>query len=212
MPFEPAPPPISGFAPTAASADVRAMAPTVPFGPPPEELITTMFERLHALEYFDDALEGARFCLESLGAVFATRSILVHLLDIERKEFIVVHASGEAADALRGTRCGMTDLLLRLSMRKAGPVVWRNLAASAPEEVLARFAAMPGVRTVVVAPVLSGPRWLGAFELVDPVGGEDFLPEHENAVRYVADRYAHFLARRGVVVDVAAIARFADGD
>lgn len=186
-----------------ALANAEALAAEVARGP-----IAATFERLHALDYFDDALEGASFCLDVLAAMFPARTFLVHLFDVERKEFVVVDARGEAADSLKLTRCNHTDLLLRLSMRKAAPVAWRKLDRAAPQEVLARFAELPGARTVIVAPLLSGPRWLGAIELVDPV--DDTLSvEHESAIRHVAERYARFLHERGVIVDTVTVARFA---
>lgn len=205
MPFETSPLPVAMLASNEAA--VRRSAPTLPMVDD-EGLVMAMFERLHALEYLEDALEGARFCLELLQTVFPARALLVHLFDTQRREFLVVDACGEAADALHLTRAGLTDLLLRLSMRKGVPVAWRRLQHEAPQEVLARFAALPCVETVFVAPVCSGPRWLGAFEIVDPV--VDLFPPHlENALRHVAERYAFFLAPRGVIVDVATVARFA---
>jgi hypothetical protein len=178
---------------------------------PGEEMLAVLFERLHDLEFCADALDGARFCLEAVAAVIPCRASLAHLFDVVRKEFIVVDAHGIHADTMKLARQGASDPLLRMAMPTGRPFPWHDLRF-APVGKLTRFKEIDDVKSVLVCPVTSGARWYGAIELVDPIGAACFKTEHENAMRYVCDRYAAFLRKNGVITDVATIARFAFGD
>jgi GAF domain-containing protein len=174
-------------------------------------MLALLFERLQNLEHAVDALAGARFCLEAVAFVLPCRASLVHLFDLTRKEFLVVDARGTQASTMKLARHGIGDPLLRMAMPTGRPFAWHDLRY-APVNRLARFKAIDSVRTILACPVTSGQGWLGAIELVDPLGGGAFKTEHENAMRYVCDRYAKFLGSRGVITDVATVARFAFGE
>lgn len=194
--------PVSEFRPVAPPKSV-----TRPVARPSEELVPLLFERLHELSFADDALVAARFCLSVIGTFVPCRAAMVHLFDAERREFIVVDATGDAADDLRLTKHAANDPLLRVAMAAKTPLTWGRMPSSVTAHI-DRLAPLGDVREVLAAPIMGGPRWLGCIELVDPTNGP-FGVGHENALGYVADCYARYLGEHGVIVDVATVARFA---
>ena len=154
-----------------------------------------------------DALTAARACLEELAQLVPCRVALVHWLDVVRRDFVVAHARGEGAEAMVLERSSYDDPLLRIAMQKREPFAWGDLR-KAPVSRLARFSELGAVRTVLVCPIVSGPRQLGAIELVDPFDVR-FRTNDIVCARRVTDGYASFLATNGLVVDIANIARFA---
>ncbi len=208
--------PVSTFRPVARPKDApnAGNAATVkdakdarPVARPSEELVPVLFEQMHELAFADDALVAARFCLSVVGELIPCRAAMVHLFDIERREFIVVDATGAHADDLRLTKQAANDPLLRVAMVAKTPLTWGRMPDTVTQHI-DRLAPLGNVREILAAPILSGARWLGCIELVDPENGS-FGVGHENALAYVADGYARFLGEHGVIVDVGAIARFA---
>ncbi len=175
---------------------------------PTQDLIPVLFDRIHDLELLGDALEGAEYVLDVLAKTIPTRSALVHLYDSSKRSFVVATAKGEAKDSMILSRQDARDPLIRLLMPGGRPFSWTNLR-NVSVSGIARFAELGHMSAVMAAPVSIGPRWMGVLELVDPVNGDAFRSADENALAYIADRYAAFLSTRGVIVDVATIARFA---
>ena len=173
-----------------------------------DDVIEALFEAFRDLAFEPDALSAARFCLEALDGVIPCRASIAHVFDMSRRDFLVVQARGEAAEAMVLGRHSASDPLLSAAMPTGEPLVWSN-PRGVQAAGLDRFAELDGVKTVLACPVVSGPRWLGAIELVDPIHGARFRKEDILGARYASSRYADFLASHGVVVDVATVARFA---
>jgi GAF domain-containing protein len=142
--------------------------------------------------------------------VVPCRASLVHAFDETRGDFLVVHARGEGASSMVLERAASDDPLLRVAMPCADPFPWNDLR-KAPVNRLARFSDLTNVHRILVCPVLRGARQLGVIELVDPAHAGLFRTADINAARQVADRYARYVAARGSVLDIAAIARRAFG-
>ena len=174
-----------------------------------ENLVKTLSEALTPLDAARDALSAARLCLDALARIIPCRAILAHAFDVTRGDFLVVHARGEHADSMVLGRPRFNDPLLWVAMPTGEPFAWNDLRR-APVNKLARFAELPQVKTILVCPVTSGPLWLGAIELVDPLDGTAFGTEHALAARYAANRYAQFLTAHGLILDIGAVARFAN--
>jgi hypothetical protein len=67
-----------------------------------DELITSLFEAMHDLHFLRDAIEGADFCLQLAQEVIPSRACFAHFFDLEKREFCLVRAKGEATDELVG--------------------------------------------------------------------------------------------------------------
>ena len=174
-----------------------------------DDVVEKLCEALASLDAEPDALSAARLCLDVLARAVPCRALLAHAFDVARGDFLVVHARGEHADAMVLERHPLGDPLLWVAMPTGEPFAWPDLRR-APVNKLARFKELPHVKTIMACPVVSGPRWLGAIELVDPLDGTLFRTEHALGARYVANRYARFLTAHGLIVDVGAVARFAN--
>jgi GAF domain-containing protein len=180
----------------------RAKPPSIPPPLPPRRSVAPVARISER-----DALSAARACLEELAQLVPCRVALIHWLDVVRRDFVVAHARGDGAESMVLERSSYDDPLLRIAMQKNEPFAWGDLR-KAPVSRLARFSGLGGVRTVLVCPIVSGPRQLGAVELVDPFDVRFRTNDIVNA-RRVTEGYASFLAANGLVVDIANIARFA---
>src|SRR5262249_28624573 len=128
--------------------------------------------------------------------------------DASCREFIVAVARGEHHEDMLLKRHKMSDPLLRVAKAHGGPFHWNDLSR-APLRSIGRYVALGSVSRVLVCPVIVGARWLGAIELVDPLDGAPFDAVAETAVAYVARHLEEFLTSHSVIVEVAAIVRFA---
>jgi GAF domain-containing protein len=85
-------------------------------------------------------------------------------------------------------------------MRKRSAVVIEDAAQSEAAQI-ERYVIAGGARSLIIAPVMQSGRFLGAIELLNPVDGKPFTESDGNAVTYIAQQLAEFVADRGVVTD-----------
>ncbi|MDB4996123.1 MAG: putative stage sporulation protein [Myxococcaceae bacterium] len=189
LPHEPAvTPPLT----SSGERPIREREPTT------TDLIDLLFDAMQDLPLFETSTEAGCYCLASVLKVLPARAGLVHLYDVDTREFVVVYAQGPRAERLLLTRQPESDSLLGSAMYKHRVVtVTYEENGGTPLE---RYAVFGRIVRAVVAPVLDGGRFLGALELIDPTLGADFDDRAENALMYVADRYAELLAERGVTL------------
>jgi hypothetical protein len=180
-------------------------APPVEQGHPParasgEDLVAFLFESMHEVNFARDAVEGGAFCLGLAMEKLPSYAALVELYDINRREFLVTSTRGPVAADLLLRRFPESDPLLSLAMRRRRAVV----VADATETEAAtneRYVLLGGARSLIVAPVMVAGRFLGAIELVNPIDGQPFTESDGNAMTYMAEQFAEFVAARGVVTD-----------
>ncbi len=173
-----------------------------------DDILEALFDSLRDLDAEKDALTAARVCLRALESEMPSRASMLHAFDVTRRDFLVVDARGEAAEAMVLQRSSKDDPLLRVAVPNGEPFPWNDLR-KAPVTHLARFAGLPHVARVLVCPILAGARWLGAIEIVDPAHDGAFRSADVIAARYVAQRYAQYLTSHGMVLEVTAIAHHA---
>jgi GAF domain len=171
-----------------------------------EDLIADLFDSMHELHFLRDALEGGSFCLALAMEKMPSQTGIVHLYDIDRREFVVTSTRGVAASALLLRRHTEADVLLAAAMRKRRAVVIAD-AKGNDAASLDRYVALGGARSLMVAPVMQAGRFLGAIELLNPLDGQPYTEAEGNALMYIADQFAVFVAARGVVTDPARITR-----
>ncbi|HZU84579.1 MAG TPA: GAF domain-containing protein [Polyangiaceae bacterium] len=178
--------------PAAAAAGPRARARA-------EDLIADLFESMHDLHFLRDAVEGGDFCLGLALDKIPSQAGMVHLYDIDRREFLVTSTRGSAAPLLL-RRHPETDVMLAAAMAKRQAVVVAD-ASRTDANALERYSATGGVQSLVIAPVMQSGRFLGAIELLNPLDGQPFTEAEGNALNYIAEQFAEFVAARGVVTD-----------
>jgi GAF domain len=186
----PAPTPHAGAAPL-AQPRTRARG---------EDLIADLFESMHELHFLRDAVEGGNFCLGLAMEKIPSQAGIVHLYDIDRREFLVTSTRGVAASTLLLRRHSETDALLSAAMNKRRALVFVD-ASQGETSSLERYVTLGGARSLIVAPVMQAGRFLGAIELLNPLDGQPFTESEGNALTYIAEQFAEFVAARGVVTD-----------
>src|SRR5205814_1403293 len=97
------------------------------------------------------------------------------------------------------------DPMLAGAMRKRRAVVIAD-ASQSEARALDRYLAIGGARSVAVAPVMQAGRFLGAIEVLNPLDDQPFTESDGNAVMYIAEQFANFVAARGIVTDPERIA------
>lgn len=165
-----------------------------------DELLPSLFERVHDLHFLPDAVEAGKFCIELALEKVPSRAGIVHFYDINRREFIVGAAFGRGTEALLAQRHPETEPLLSLAMKKRAPVLI-NDADKSDMAFLPRFERLGGAKRLLVAPAMISGRFLGAIELMNPLDGEPFSVEEKNALAYLAEQLAEYLGARGIVTD-----------
>jgi putative methionine-R-sulfoxide reductase with GAF domain len=184
---------------------VAVAAPTRASG---EDLIAFLFEQMHEVHFARDAVEGGAFCLGLAMEKLPSLAALVELYDINHREFLVTSTRGADAGNLLLRRFPESDPLLSLAMRKRRAVVVTD-ATETEAATNERYVVLGGARSLIVAPMMVAGRFLGAIELVNPIDGQPFTESDGNAITYMAEQFAEFVAARGVVTDPERIAAVA---
>jgi hypothetical protein len=170
--------------------------PTVPpeRAAPPDPLLAVV-EALHALRRSDDVVEGAALVLRTALAAIPCAAGFVHVCDLATRDFVVVAASGPEQAEIVGTRATDNDPWLGRAMQQM-----EALTVDAADRTLtgARFSVVRPIHAVLCSPVQFDGRALGAIELVDPTRAERFTLADRNAMTYVGERFAEFLAERSI--------------
>jgi hypothetical protein len=164
---------------------------------PGEDLIGDLFERMHELAFMPDIVSGAEFVVRVLGELIPCEATLVHVFDLGRREFVVVRARGPHAHDALMFRTPDTDPLVAEVMRR--PSMAPNGKAPTHSGALGRLGVEP--RQVMVRGARQGGRYLGLIELGNPQGGSPFHEGEVNALEYVCEQFAEFVASRPVVLD-----------
>jgi hypothetical protein len=165
-----------------------------------DELIADLFEAMHDLHFLRDAVEGADFCLSLALEKMPSRAGIVHLYDIDKREFVVTCARGTGVEQLLLHRYPESDPLLLAAMRKQRAIVIAD-ATNGDAAAAERYQGVGGAKSVVVAPVILAGRFLGGLELVNPNDGNPFTEDEGHAMTYIGEQFAEFVATRGVTLD-----------
>ena len=162
------------------------------------DILDLLFDAMHELHFFETSVEGASYCLSVVLGAIPSRGGMVSLYDVDAREFVVAYAQGPHAERLLLTRAPESDSLISHANYKLRPSVhaYGEDSAAAPD----RFAFFGEMRSVLVAPVLDGGRFLAVIELVDPLDGSSFGEREVNALAYVTDHLTEYLAARGSAV------------
>jgi hypothetical protein len=199
----------TGAAPPLQAGPASAPAPVAaPPAPAPrrrqrssEDLISELFETMHELHFMPDLISGAEFVLKVLHGALPCELTLVHIFDINTRQFVVVRASGAGSDKLLLHRTTDADPVLALAMRHRGGLRIDD-AAGDPRFKSGRWT-LSGVQAkhAVCGAVQQQGRYLGAVELVNPLGGGVFSQSELNALDYICGQFADFVASRPIITD-----------
>jgi GAF domain-containing protein len=86
-------------------------------------------------------------------------------------------------------------------MRRRRAFVLADATTSEVAQSMPRYAALGGVKSLIVAPVALGGRFLGAIELLNPVDEVPFTDDDGHALSYIAEQLAAFVGQRGILLE-----------
>jgi GAF domain-containing protein len=131
---------------------------------------------------------------------------IVHLYDIDKREFLVTNTRGAGVAKLLLRRHLETDPMLHAAMNKRRAVVFAD-ASRSEAATLPRYLEVGGALSLVIAPVMQSGRFLGAIEILNPLDGQPFTDAEGNALTYIAEQFAEFLSSHGIVTDPESISQ-----
>jgi hypothetical protein len=166
-----------------------------------DELIADLFESMHDLQFLHDSIDGADFCLTLALEKMPARGGIVHLYDIDRREYVITCAGGVGGESLLLTRAAESDPMISMAMRKRRSLVFADATTSIEVRSTERYTALGGAQSLVVAPVALGGRFLGAIELLNPIDEVPFTDDDGHALSYIAEQLATFVGSRGIILD-----------
>ncbi|MDF3066458.1 MAG: putative stage sporulation protein [Polyangiaceae bacterium] len=172
-----------------------------------EDLIAELFETMHDLHFMQGVADGAEFMLAALDSVLPCDGVLIHVFDINHREFVVTRAKGPGAMQALLHRTPDSEPFFTAVMRRPGSVVVNDVAQD-PRLLGPRWDAL-GIKPAraLCGPVRQGGRYLGLVEAVNPLGDAPFHQTEQNAVDYICEQFAQFLVNRPIVLDADVILR-----
>jgi len=185
--------------PKAAAKPVAKKAEPVAKKPLHEgDLIADVFEAVSDLHFLRDTHEGADFILGLALEKLRSTVGMVQLYDINRREFVVIKAFGPGQDQTIGGRTAERDPLTNEIMKRRRPFVID--AANDARVRGGRWSALGGdVGFVLAASVAQGGRFLGILELGIAGSEQPYRQAEIEAIAYLAEQFAEFVAARGIV-------------
>jgi hypothetical protein len=168
-----------------------------------EDLIGELFETLHDLHFMVDVVSGAEFVLRVLHETLPTEAALVHIFDMNRRQFVVVRAAGPAASGALMFATPDKDSFFSQLMRRSAALAVDGGGNDQDAVRGGRWqaAGLDAVRAVLCGPVKLGGRYLGVVEVANPPGDEPFTAAETNALDYICKQLAEFLANRPIVIE-----------
>ena len=172
-----------------------------------EDLIGELFETMHDLNFMRGIADGAEFVLAAVDSIVPCDGVLIQVFDINKRDFVVVRARGPGAMPATLHRTPDNDPFLHAVMRRSGSVAIVDV--SRDQRVLGARWDVLGVKPqrALCGPVRQGGRYLGLIELANPLGDAPFHQTEQNAIDYVCEQFAQFLANRPIVLDPDVILR-----
>jgi hypothetical protein len=159
-----------------------------------EELLGASFERMHELRYLPNVVAGAAYVLETLEELIPSDGALIHVFDIDTRQFIVVRALGPRSRELLLTRTPGVGSYLEEALRR------QTTSRSSSEDGLDGRAAWEAlglhIRWALCSPVHQHGRYLGAIELGRQSTSGDFNAGQIHALEYICEQFADFVADR----------------
>jgi GAF domain-containing protein len=156
-----------------------------------DELIGALFERMHELDELPDVTAAAGFVLATLEELIPSDAALVHVFDIDTRQFLLVGALGPGSMDLPllrtlGVGLHLEEALrqkktLSLPSRDGSHAIWRALGLR--------------IEWALCSPVHHNGRFLGAIELAREALDDNFSAGQIQALEYVCEQFAEFVMR-----------------
>jgi hypothetical protein len=172
---------------------------------PSEDLISDLFEELHQLHFMPDLIAGADYVTSVLVSVMPCEGLIVHVFDINTRNFVVVRAAGPHSTEVLLHKTPDTFAHFRDAFRRGRA---HTFTAEANDERIQRELwdrLGVQVQTALCGAVQQAGRYLGVIELANPVGGPPFHVGELNALDYICEQFADFVAQKPIILDADAV-------
>lgn len=167
-----------------------------------EDLIGELFELMHELHFARDIAQGSDFVLNVLEEIIPSEISLIHVFDINTRNFVVVRARGPGTEKVMMRATPDSDSQIVELMRRDRALAHRPNGQS---EHGCWGLLGNGVSEVLSGAVRQGGRYLGLVELANPLGGTPFHESEINAFDYICAQFADFVASRPIVLEADVI-------
>jgi hypothetical protein len=168
-----------------------------------EELIGTLFERMHELHYLASIAAGASYVLSMIEEHIPCDAALIHVFDIDAREFVVARGLGPRSRDVVLTRTPAGGSRLEDALRRQVTVELDVASAGGEGTLWPRLGV--DVTHAVCAPVHQNGRYLGAIELGRVASGPAFSKGQLSALEYICDQFAEFVADRPLDLSSASL-------
>ena len=160
---------------------------------------------MHDLHFMQGVADGAEFMVAAVDSIVPCDGLLIHVFDINTRQFVVVRAKGPGAMQVLLHRTPDSDPFFNAVMRRPGSVAIHDVASD-PRVLGPRWDTL-GVQPTraLCGPVRQGGRYLGLLEVVNPLGDAPFHQTEQNAIDYACEQFAEFLVNRPIVLDADVI-------
>lgn len=184
--------PIAKDSPTQHAVLLRADSPA------DEEILVDVFEAMHDLYFYRDAYEAADFIVNLAIETMNCDVGLAQLYDINRQEYVVVHAVGPSAQQVLGHRTSERDIIVQQIIScKDRPIVIDTPDAFSRSQRWQKLGLIPS--SVLARVVVHSDRILAILELGHETPKQSFRNIDGNMLEYMANSYAEFIIKTGAL-------------
>jgi hypothetical protein len=159
-----------------------------------EELIGLLFERLNELAYVATLGAGADCLLAGLAETIPFDGALIHVIDVEAEEFVVMRGFGADQREVIGRRTPGPDTHLFECLRRKATLELGQSDISKSRATWQALGVLP--RHVIASPVHRLNQPIGVIELCRTTAKGPFSSGQISALEYACEQFAEFAAER----------------
>jgi len=163
-----------------------------------EELIGTLFERMHELSSVMTVEAGADYVMGTLTEHIRCDGALIHVLDARRDELVVMRAVGPNSREVLTRRTRPQRSHLAQALRSKSPL------ELGPNDIAGSPGVWPALGLspchVIASPIHRGGKPVGVIELCRSAEKGPFSEGQMTALEYVCEQFAEFVADRPLEV------------
>jgi hypothetical protein len=168
-----------------------------------EELIGELFERLHELALVATLGAGADCLLAALCQAIPCDGALIHVLDVEAEEFVIMRALGPEQREVLGRRSPGPESHLFECLRRKGTLELGQSDIARHRATWQALGVLP--RHVIASPVHRLNQPIGVIELCRTTAKGPFSAAQISALEYGCEQFAEFAAERPMELARAAL-------
>jgi hypothetical protein len=168
-----------------------------------EELIGALFESLHELAFVSTLGAGADCLLAGLAETIPCDGALIHVLDVEAEEFVVMRAFGPDQREAIGRRTPGPDSHLSECLRRKATLELGQSDIARTRATWQALGVLP--RHVIASPVHRLNQPIGVIELCRTTAKGPFSAAQSSALEYGCEQFAEFAAERPMELARAAL-------